>query len=44
MPGQTAFYIPPPTKAAGPDSVGYDAFDLYDLGEFDQKGGIPTKW
>lgn len=25
-------------------SVGYDAYDLYDLGEFDQKGSLPTKY
>lgn len=23
---------------------GYDIYDLYDLGEFDQKGAVPTKW
>jgi alpha-amylase len=23
-------------------SIGYDAYDLFDLGEFDQKGTIPT--
>ena len=23
-------------------SMGYDPYDYYDLGEFDQKGGIPT--
>lgn len=23
---------------------GYDVYDLYDLGEFDQKGGVTTKW
>lgn len=33
-----------PTKAAGQDSVGYDVYDLYDLGEFDQKGGRRTNW
>lgn len=26
------------------DSNGYDIYDAYDLGEFDQKGTIPTKW
>ncbi|MDN5578861.1 MAG: alpha-amylase [Chryseobacterium sp.] len=25
-------------------SVGYDPYDLFDLGEFDQKGTIPTKY
>jgi alpha-amylase len=28
----------------GGHSIGYDAYDLYDLGEFDQKGTIPTKY
>lgn len=23
---------------------GYDIYDLYDLGEFDQKGAVATKW
>jgi len=25
-------------------SVGYDIYDLYDLGEFDQKAGVRTKY
>lgn len=33
-----------PTKAAGQNSVGYDVYDLYDLGEFDQKGGKRTNY
>lgn len=33
-----------PTKASGQNSVGYDVYDLYDLGEFDQKGGVRTNW
>jgi alpha-amylase len=33
-----------PTKAAGQNSVGYDIYDMYDLGEFDQKGGQRTKF
>ncbi|KAF9025783.1 glycoside hydrolase [Hymenopellis radicata] len=37
-------WLPPPTKAAGQDSVGYDIYDLYDLGEFDQKGGQRIKY
>ncbi|CAO1636433.1 unnamed protein product [Sympodiomycopsis kandeliae] len=32
--GITALWIPPPTKAAGQDSTGYDIYDLWDLGEF----------
>ncbi|KAF8917380.1 putative alpha-amylase [Mucidula mucida] len=42
--GITAMWLPPPTKAAGQESVGYDIYDLYDLGEFDQKGGQRTKY
>jgi glycosidase len=33
-----------PTKAASPKSVGYDVYDLWDLGEFNQKGSKPTKY
>ncbi len=42
--GFTALWLPPIHKAAnlfGP-SMGYDPYDYYDLGEFDQKGSIPT--
>lgn len=42
--GFTALWLPPVHKAAnlsGP-SMGYDPYDYYDLGEFDQKGGIKT--
>ena len=43
--GITAVWLPPAYKgAAGAKSVGYDAYDLYDLGEFNQKGTIPTKY
>lgn len=27
-----------------PSGNGYDIYDLYDLGEFDQKGARATKW
>lgn len=37
-------WIPPACKASGKTSNGYDIYDLYDLGEFDQKGGVATKW
>ncbi len=30
--------------AAGKDSVGFDVYDLYELGEFDQKGSVKTKY
>src|SRR3982750_118500 len=43
--GLTAAWLPPASKAAGGGySVGYDVYDLYDLGEFDQKGTIRTKY
>ncbi|WP_417431414.1 alpha-amylase [Halpernia sp.] len=38
-------WFPPATKGNGGGySVGYDPYDLFDLGEFDQKGTIPTKY
>jgi alpha-amylase len=42
--GFTALWLPPVHKAAnlGGPSMGYDPYDYYDLGEFDQKGGLPT--
>lgn len=43
--GISAVWFPPAYKANGGGfSVGYDPYDLYDLGEFDQKGTIPTKY
>lgn len=43
--GVTAVWLPPAYKGAyGSQGVGYTAYDLYDLGEFDQKGSIPTKY
>nr|AFX74688.1 alpha amylase [Glaciozyma antarctica] len=42
--GITAAWLPPPTKASSQDGNGYDIYDLYDLGEFDVKGGKRTKW
>jgi len=43
--GITDVWLPPAGKgAAGGYSVGYDAYDLFDLGEFDQKGTIATKY
>ncbi|VBB78241.1 Putative Glycoside Hydrolase Family 13 [Podospora comata] len=37
-------WIPPGCKASSKNGNGYDIYDLYDLGEFDQKGTISTKW
>lgn len=43
--GITAVWIPPAYKgSAGENDVGYGPYDLYDLGEFDQKGGVPTRY
>ncbi|KAK9378957.1 glycoside hydrolase superfamily [Kockiozyma suomiensis] len=42
--GITALWIPPPCKASSSSGNGYDIYDLWDLGEFDQKGSKPTKW
>lgn len=43
--GITAVWIPPAYKgSAGINDVGYGSYDLYDLGEFDQKGTVPTKY
>ncbi|PRX08981.1 UNVERIFIED_ORG: alpha-amylase [Martelella mediterranea] len=43
--GITDLWLPPAYKgAAGGYSVGYDTYDLFDLGEFDQKGTVPTKY
>lgn len=37
--------MPPAYKGfQGRDDVGYGVYDMYDLGEFDQKGSIPTKY
>lgn len=37
-------WIPPGCKGSSQYGNGYDIYDLYDLGEFDQKGGVSTKW
>ena len=41
--GITSLWLPPAYKGAGgKDDVGYGVYDLFDLGEFDQKGSIRT--
>src|SRR4051812_46962737 len=42
--GFTALWLPPASKAAniGGMSMGYDPYDFYDLGEFDQKDSVKT--
>lgn len=43
--GITDVWLPPAYKgASGASSVGYDTYDLFDLGEFDQKGSVTTKY
>ncbi|MNU66754.1 Alpha-amylase precursor [compost metagenome] len=43
--GITAIWIPPAYKGnAGIDDVGYGVYDFYDLGEFNQKGTVRTKY
>ena len=43
--GFTGAWFPPAYKgSAGGYSVGYDPYDLFDLGEFDQKGSVNTKY
>lgn len=42
--GVDRLWLPPGCKAMSPSGSGYDVYDLYDLGEFDQKGSIATKW
>ena len=43
--GINMVWLPPAYKgASGTKSTGYDVYDMYDLGEFEQKGTIPTKY
>jgi alpha-amylase len=43
--GITALWLPPAYKGIGGRSdVGYGVYDMYDLGEFDQKGSVRTKY
>ena len=43
--GVTAVWMPPAYKdMAGGLGVGYGVYDLYDLGEFDQKGSVRTRY
>ncbi|KAF3765408.1 family 13 glycoside hydrolase [Cryphonectria parasitica EP155] len=42
--GVDNLWIPPGCKGSSTEGNGYDIYDLYDLGEFDQKGGVATKW
>lgn len=43
--GITDMWLPPAAKGfSGTYSVGYDVYDFWDLGEFDQKGTVPTRY
>ena len=43
--GVTSVWLPPAYKgAAGGYDTGYGVYDLFDLGEFDQKGSVRTKY
>ena len=37
-------WMPPAFKGTGSNYVGYGVYDLFDLGEFDQKGTVRTKY
>lgn len=42
--GVTSVWIPPAYKGSSQADQGYSCYDLYDLGEFDQKGTVRTKY
>lgn len=42
--GVTSIWLPPVYKATGTNDTGYGTYDLWDLGEFDQKGSVRTKY
>ncbi|MGH4120230.1 alpha-amylase [Clostridium sp.] len=43
--GINTLWLPPAYKGAGGiNDTGYGVYDLYDLGEFDQKGSVRTKY
>ncbi len=42
--GITALWLPPAYKGSGAEDVGYGVYDMYDLGEFNQKGTVRTKY
>ena len=42
--GVSGVWIPPAYKGTSQFDVGYGAYDLWDLGEFDQKGTVRTKY
>ncbi len=40
--GFTGLWLPPASKGDARLGMGYDPFDYFDLGEFDQRGDVPT--
>lgn len=42
--GITAVWMPPAAKGTSDRDVGYSSYDYWDLGEFDQKGTVRTKY
>lgn len=42
--GYDLIWLPPAYKGADREEVGYGVYDLYDLGEFDQKDTVRTKY
>lgn len=42
--GIDSVWVPPVTKAVSAEDTGYGVYDLYDLGEYDQKGTVRTKY
>ena len=43
--GVIAAWLPPAYKGmCGLESRGYDVYDIYDLGEFDQQGTVRTRY
>ncbi len=42
--GISHVWMPPAFKATNEKDVGYGVYDLFDLGEFNQKGTIRTKY
>jgi len=42
--GYSSLWLPPPTKASGGLSVGYDLWDPFDLGSKDQRNTVRTRY
>src|SRR2546428_1885449 len=42
--GYTSLWLPPPAKGSSSFSIGYDLFDVFDLGEKNQRGTVATHW